>query len=797
MRSSMMRRAASLTLALLLLLSPYVAGAFSYFPPEPRTPVGVARPTISQQILLGHAEEILAAQMWLDGARVRPAWDATGLVSYTPPQALGAGVHRVRLEVEVSAGTPGFFFEPLVQEFSFEVAAGAVSELPVPDPEQLRALERVNWYRTAAGLAPMRFAPELGASTARHAAYLAANDDQRHGDSHTEEPGTPLYFGASGGDRARYFAYQGGSAEVINFVDLAERAVDGWMDSLYHRIPFLKPGNTEMGYGLAGAGDNLVNVVQTGPGDATPGAVLWPQPGQTGVPTSWDGAESPDPFDLYPGAPRPVGYTITLTFGGQVRSLTLSAASLTGPAGAVKVYQFSPGQDPRLRETVAIIPAAPLAPGTTYTGYLAGQVDQGGGPQPYERRWSFTTRDEHPPMVRSRTTTYTEAGEVRRISIEGAGFRDGMQVYLGGLPVESLQVASGTSLSFRPPAGYTGGRADLVLATPGGQQVVWHTFYTGHETLRFGDGVAFTEVPLRVDGTNWKQPAILHRSGALLAPEGVLEALGARRTLVEPIARTYWAVGDRSGDYTLYHARATLKGAAFPLALPAQEWGGTVYVDTSFIKELTGGGLTAAPDLVTFMSVVEGMTDIGSHWARDAIVKLLRAGIVSGNGDGTFRPEDTLTRAAFVKMLAGARALPPQPGRSGGFADTGSHWVTRQGYLAAAVTAGIVQVKEYAGARFEPDRPITREEIAVMVARALGRAQQAAARSLTVTNGTLLLGGKLFVDAAAWTRAGYVAEAVDLGIVAGYAEAGGFSFRPLRQATRAEAAAMTLRMMQQ
>lgn len=46
-----------------------------------------------------------------------------------------------------------------------------------------------------------------------------------------------------------------------------------------------------------------------------------------------------------------------------------------------------------------------------------------------------------------------------------------------------------------------------------------------------------------------------------------------------------------------------------------------------------------------------GFTDIGSHWARTIINSFAKAGYVSGYPDGTFRPDDKVTRAEVVSVL--------------------------------------------------------------------------------------------------------------------------------------------------
>ncbi len=50
------------------------------------------------------------------------------------------------------------------------------------------------------------------------------------------------------------------------------------------------------------------------------------------------------------------------------------------------------------------------------------------------------------------------------------------------------------------------------------------------------------------------------------------------------------------------------------------------------------------------------MTDIEGHWSRDSVYRLIDRGIVNEiklpSGDYRFKPERTVTRAEFAKMLA-------------------------------------------------------------------------------------------------------------------------------------------------
>jgi len=371
------------------------AAAYYYYEPLPQGPVGLLRPVISQQFSLGEGEGFDVVRMWLDGVEVTPSADeSTGVVSYVPPAPLAPGTtHRVKLEVTVSDPRPGYFYRPLVSEFNFSVAADAVLDLPGPTSAALEALERTNFYREAAGLGCFAFSAPLGAASQRHASYQAATGIL----SHAEQPGMPLFFGETVLDRALYFCYGGGGvAEVIATAGSPVEAVDGWVATLYHRLPLLAPGSSDLGYGAADPeGMKTIHVVETGPNKPLPLEVAWPAPGSTGIPCSWPGYETPDPLRLYPDATRPLGYTITLTFCGASGRPVLSSGRLLDPNGVeVPVMSFSPlspGNDLHLEDTVALIPRRPLLPGVTYQVELSGAVDLGGGTAPYHRSWSFTT----------------------------------------------------------------------------------------------------------------------------------------------------------------------------------------------------------------------------------------------------------------------------------------------------------------------------------------------------------------------------------------------------------------------
>ena len=115
---------------------------------------------------------------------------------------------------------------------------------------------------------------------------------------------------------------------------------------------------------------------------------------------------------------------------------------------------------------------------------------------------------------------------------------------------------------------------------------------------------------------------------------------------------------------------------------------------------------TDGEEAVTFV-------DITGHRNRKAIEALAAQGIINGMDRTHFAPDKTMTRAEFCTITV--RALGLTPAVNDGFTDVkAGDWFA--GYVGAAYAAGIVN--GVGGGRFDPNGTITRQEAAVMVARA-------------------------------------------------------------------------------
>ena len=106
------------------------------------------------------------------------------------------------------------------------------------------------------------------------------------------------------------------------------------------------------------------------------------------------------------------------------------------------------------------------------------------------------------------------------------------------------------------------------------------------------------------------------------------------------------------------------------------------------------------------------VTDISSHWARESIQRWVNASIIGGYPDGSFKPNNSITRAEFATILAKTLGLHGETAVE--FTDVNTHWAKDAIYACAA--AGIVN--GYTDGSFLPDKFITRQEAMKMFARA-------------------------------------------------------------------------------
>ena len=134
---------------------------------------------------------------------------------------------------------------------------------------------------------------------------------------------------------------------------------------------------------------------------------------------------------------------------------------------------------------------------------------------------------------------------------------------------------------------------------------------------------------------------------------------------------------------------------------------------TTFVRRLSALMMAAAM-LLSTVQVLAVFSDTSGHWAVKILAEWQDKGFIDGYGDGSFRPDGTMTRAGFVKLVNRALGFTAESAIS--FSDVKeSDWFSVE--VARAVAAGYAQGS---GGAFQPNRAVTRAEAAVMIARALG-----------------------------------------------------------------------------
>ncbi len=113
-----------------------------------------------------------------------------------------------------------------------------------------------------------------------------------------------------------------------------------------------------------------------------------------------------------------------------------------------------------------------------------------------------------------------------------------------------------------------------------------------------------------------------------------------------------------------------------------------------------------------YRSYAAGFKDTSKHWAKTYINEAVNYGFVSGYTDGTFKPDNPITRAEFTKMLNAAIGNTAETDIN--FPDvTSGKWYYND--VRKGVAAGFISGKS--NGNFDPDAKITRQETAVMLSR--------------------------------------------------------------------------------
>lgn len=273
-----------------------------------------------------------------------------------------------------------------------------------------------------------------------------------------------------------------------------------------------------------------------------------------------------------------------------------------------------------------------------------------------------------------------------------------------------------------------------------GKGVVRDIVYSHGLYVAVGDGPQLSDgsnrspafISTSPNGRSWttRSPDIVGGLQAVASGNGILVATGGQVVVMSHDGVTWTAVMPAVSDH---FQSVTFDGSRFLLfglnhaeeSVDGVTWQALAEPDLSFRKASYLGGqvvtIVSATSIVTMPPVRQftcsGMFgDLRSGADCPAAERLANRGVVSGFPDGTFRPNDKVTRAQFAKMLAASLNWDPAPLTDLPFSDTSGHWAAEQGYLQA------VWLKKAIGGfpdgSFRPDASITRAQLVKVLAAA-------------------------------------------------------------------------------
>lgn len=218
-------------------------------------------------------------------------------------------------------------------------------------------------------------------------------------------------------------------------------------------------------------------------------------------------------------------------------------------------------------------------------------------------------------------------------------------------------------------------------------------------------------------------------------------------------ANTTTRYGYGSGDQQMSQLRFT----------PATGYTGSVEIPyVAYDKD--GDAIAAGKFCLGVVTSIKRFSDVSSSsWCYKYVTELSDAGIIGGYSDGTFKPDNTVTYGAALKLVMLAAGYPEQK-------PTGSH--TFSGYLSKAQSDGLVS------GSVNLDQPITRLQVSQLAAKAM---------KLDISN---LSSTHPFTD----TADVYVQALNAAGIVEGYFSNGTSTFKPSNTLTRGQLSAIVWRM---
>lgn len=200
-----------------------------------------------------------------------------------------------------------------------------------------------------------------------------------------------------------------------------------------------------------------------------------------------------------------------------------------------------------------------------------------------------------------------------------------------------------------------------------------------------------------------KTPVVKGTSAVDVTTEAVYEIADEKVVSVEDGLVTAKAAGKTT--ITITHGDSEPIVVNVTVTNPSS--GGGVYIPPTQPETEDPGKEDPETEVMTFTDVPE------NHWAAEYISKATKMGVFKGYEDGSFKPNNPLTRAQAASLLA--RALGLNSDEAAPFGDIAKYDKTTQAEIAGAFKAGIIKGDN---GNFKPGEKVTRAQLALMIARA-------------------------------------------------------------------------------
>lgn len=208
-------------------------------------------------------------------------------------------------------------------------------------------------------------------------------------------------------------------------------------------------------------------------------------------------------------------------------------------------------------------------------------------------------------------------------------------------------------------------------------------------------------------------------------------------------------------------------------------WSISEDISTPYLSFATGGRHMSVKDTTTTPPTppeTGGLTDISGHWAETTIRDLVKRGIVNGYEDGTYQPDNPVSKAEFIKLFCQTMKL-SKPASDIPYEDVRTSWA--RDYIGTVYAMGLTENLNADDTTFGVDDAITRAQAATLMGRLVAPGYS---------------GTTSFTDndqIPQWAQ-GPVAATVSKGLIQGNPDG---SFAPANGLTRAEAATIIARLL--